>query len=173
MNNIIAVDFDGTLCRGDNYPDIGEPNMPMIDYILEQQAKGAKIILYTCREGKELSEAVEWCKQWNLYFDAVNENIPEIIDQFGYSTRKIVATEYIDDRAKNPEDATIFYMNAKKTILGWTRGTVTLYSDSMIVDYRDEVYVRLAHDQDAFRDRLFKILKDSEIVDIVAKELWP
>ena len=28
-NNIIAVDFDGTLCEN-KYPDIGEPNMDLL-----------------------------------------------------------------------------------------------------------------------------------------------
>lgn len=31
-------------------------------------------------------------------FDAVNENLPEIIENFGSDTRKIFANEYIDDR---------------------------------------------------------------------------
>lgn len=33
-----------------------------------------------------------------MIFDAVNENLPEIIAEFGGDTRKIFANEYIDDR---------------------------------------------------------------------------
>lgn len=56
------------------------------------------MILWTCRVEDMLQKAVEWCKERNLVFDAVNENLPEIIENFGSDTRKIFANEYIDDR---------------------------------------------------------------------------
>ena len=34
--NIIAVDFDGTLCEN-KFPEIGEPNKPIIDYLKKKQ----------------------------------------------------------------------------------------------------------------------------------------
>ena len=37
-----------------------------------------------------------------MIFDAVNENLPEIIESFGSDTRKIFANEYIDDRNTRP-----------------------------------------------------------------------
>lgn len=58
MNKIIAVDFDGTLCHG-NWPDIGEPNIRLINKLLKLQRKGYKIILWTCREGEPLHQAIE------------------------------------------------------------------------------------------------------------------
>ncbi len=57
-NVIIAVDFDGTLCHG-NWPDIGEPNIRLINKLLKLQRKGYKIILWTCREGEPLHQAIE------------------------------------------------------------------------------------------------------------------
>ena len=30
---IIAVDFDGTLCYS-NWPELGEPNRPLIEYLI-------------------------------------------------------------------------------------------------------------------------------------------
>lgn len=38
-NNIIAVDFDGTLCEN-KYPEIGEPNMELIDFLMNCQLNG-------------------------------------------------------------------------------------------------------------------------------------
>ena len=99
MNKIIAVDFDGTLCEN-KWPGIGEPRMDVIRYCKDEQKKGAKLILWTCRQGKELLDALYWCNVGlDLAFDAVNENLPEIIEEFGHDTRKIFAHEYIDDRA--------------------------------------------------------------------------
>ncbi len=96
---IIAVDFDGTLCEN-KWPDIGEPNEEVIRYILSRQKGGAKLILWTSRSGIELLAARGWCEAHGIRFDAVNENLPEIIKAFGgRDFRKIFANEYIDDRA--------------------------------------------------------------------------
>ena len=38
---IIAVDFDGTLCFS-NWPELGEPNTRLIQYLQAQQAAGNK-----------------------------------------------------------------------------------------------------------------------------------
>lgn len=96
-NKIIAVDFDGTLCKN-NYPEIGEPNRELIEYLKQRQKDGAKLILWSCRVDKPLEEAIRWSRNQGLIFDAVNENLSEIITEFGKDTRKIFANEYIDDR---------------------------------------------------------------------------
>ncbi len=95
---IIAVDFDGTLCEN-KWPEIGEPNTNLIGYLIEMRKSfGAKIILWTCRVGEMLDKAVNWCSEHRLEFDAVNENLPHIVERFGSDTRKIFANVYIDDR---------------------------------------------------------------------------
>ena len=94
---IIATDFDGTICEN-KYPEIGEPRNKTILYLKEKQKNGAKIVLWTCRVDELLDAAVKWCRNKGLIFDAVNENLPEVIAEFGGDTRKIFANEYIDDR---------------------------------------------------------------------------
>ena len=101
-NKIIAVDFDGTLCEN-KWPEIGEPKNDVIQYVMREYFKGAKIILWTCREGTDLLRAVIWCTKQGLIFDAVNENLPEIVKEFGGDRRKIFAHEYIDDRGVHPD----------------------------------------------------------------------
>lgn len=96
MNKIIACDFDGTLCKN-NWPGIGAPEECVIQYLKDQVSEGNKIILYTCRSGSLLTQALRWCYEKGLIFDAVNENLPEVIEKFGGDTRKIYADEYIDD----------------------------------------------------------------------------
>ena len=98
MCKIIAVDFDGTLCEN-AWPKIGEPRYSVIDYVKEQQQQGARLILWTNRSGEYLDDAVTWCKRYGIVFDAVNENLPEMIDYFQNDCRKVFANEYIDDRA--------------------------------------------------------------------------
>lgn len=95
---IIAVDFDGTLCEN-KWPLIGEPIQKYIEYIKDEKAKGNKIILWTCRTGKQLEDAVKWCSEKGIIFDAVNDNLPEMSAKFGGNSRKIYADRYIDDKA--------------------------------------------------------------------------
>lgn len=97
-SEIIAVDFDGTLCEN-KWPEIGRPNWDIIRYLRGRQEDGAKLILWSCRSGEKLEDAVDWCIKRGLVFDAVNENLPESIEHFGEDTRKIYATEYIDDKS--------------------------------------------------------------------------
>lgn len=95
---VVAVDFDGTLC--DNaWPSIGREHWGTIRWCLSARAAGAKLILWTNRTERLLREAVRWCKAHGLEFDAVNENLPGIIDAFGGDTRKVVADIYLDDKA--------------------------------------------------------------------------
>ena len=93
----IACDFDGTLFI-DNYPNVGEPIYMTINMLKLEQENGAKIILWTNRSDKPLDKAVHACNEEGLFFDAVNDNLPEIIVTFGCNTRKIFADEYWDDR---------------------------------------------------------------------------
>jgi hypothetical protein len=98
MKKIYAFDFDGTLCR-EAYPEIGTPNRAMIRFVKKVQRQGHKTILWTCRCGLALDEAIEWCQQQGLTFDAVNENLPETLLKYGSDPRKITADYYVDDRA--------------------------------------------------------------------------
>lgn len=96
---IIAVDFDGTLCEN-RWPEIGEANEQLIEYLKTEKSKGSKLILWTNRTEDKLSEAIKWCRNYEIEFDAVNDNLPEMIEFFGNNPRKIFANEYIDDHNK-------------------------------------------------------------------------
>lgn len=93
-----AVDFDGTLTMTSEYPNIGLANIYLIDWLIGERNKGNKVILYTCRSGELLNEAIEFCNKRGLHFDAINENLRENIEKYGGDTRKIHADYYIDDR---------------------------------------------------------------------------
>lgn len=106
----IAVDFDGTLnACGDNYPDIGTENPYAFDVLKRLKRDGHKIILNTCRRGKPLQEAVEWCTQKGISFDSINDN-PWSRALYNDPTpgTKVFADYYIDDRS----------LGIKKTITG-------------------------------------------------------
>ena len=92
----IAVDFDGTIVEH-KYPAIGKELLFAIETLKELQKQKHQLVLWTFRTGKELDEAVEFCRERGLEFYAVNKNFPE--EEFDPSiSRKIDAEVYIDDR---------------------------------------------------------------------------
>lgn len=98
LRKVIAIDFDGCLCEN-KWPEIGEPYIGVFAAAIEEQKKGTAIILNTCRFGDLLKQAVDFCAENGLVFDAVNENLQERIDAYGGDCRKISADEYWDDKA--------------------------------------------------------------------------
>ncbi len=94
---IYAVDFDGTLSFG-KYPQVGEPNIELIEFLKKKKAAGDKVILWTCREGDLLKTAIKYCMRFGLEFDAINDNTEENKEKFQNNCRKVFANWYIDDK---------------------------------------------------------------------------
>lgn len=95
---VFGVDFDGTLSFG-KWPSCGPANEGLIAFLTKRQAMGDRLILWTCREGDDLKSAVSWCNEQGLSFDAVNDNLPDIVEKYGCNSRKISCDFYIDDRS--------------------------------------------------------------------------
>jgi len=93
---IIAVDFDGTIVEH-TYPSIGKTKLFAFETLKTLQKQKHTLILWTFRAGKELQEAVDFCKKNGVEFYAVNSNYPEEVYDNSIS-RKINADVYIDDK---------------------------------------------------------------------------
>ncbi|MGQ1911797.1 BT0820 family HAD-type phosphatase [Marinifilum sp. RC60d5] len=92
---IIAIDFDGTIVE-QKYPKIGR-EIPFACATLKMlQEEGHQLILWTYRCGRELDQAVEFCRSKGVEFYAVNKNYPEEVFDESIS-RKVKADLYIDD----------------------------------------------------------------------------
>ena len=92
----IAVDFDGTIVELE-YPEIGKEKLFAFLTLKELNKKGARLILWTFRSGKELEDAVEFCRKNGVEFYAVNKSYPEEVMNDTVS-RKIDADIFIDDK---------------------------------------------------------------------------
>ena len=88
---IIGVDFDGTCVVG--YPDF--KNCGAGPVLRELCNKGFRLVLNTCRAGRELELAVNWFKKENIELWGINSTPGQ---EKHYST-KVVADLYIDDRS--------------------------------------------------------------------------
>jgi len=94
----IAVDFDGTIVEN-RYPEIGR-ELPFATETLRMLAReGHRLVLWSCREGGLLDEAVAWCRERGVEFWAVNRDYPEETTENNPRwTRKLKADLFIDDR---------------------------------------------------------------------------
>lgn len=108
---VIAVDFDGTIVEH-KYPEIGLELEGAIQSLKDLQQRGHKIIIWTCRAGKDLIAAREWLSKRGFIPDKFNENVelnwlPE--------SPKIYADLYIDDRNFPPFPG---WKSVRKCLLG-------------------------------------------------------
>ena len=98
---IIAVDFDGTITKRDNRVwvdnnpenDIFVENLNVTSF-LRMNRDRFYLILWTCREGKSLDNAIKYCKDIGIIFDAINENVSGVFP----TSAKVYADIYLDDK---------------------------------------------------------------------------
>ena len=89
---IVAVDFDGTIVDHE-FPKIGKLKPHVVEVLQRLHSFGCRIIIWTCRDGVYLQEALKFLRTHDIPYDCVNCNIPEI----DFTSNKIFANYYIDD----------------------------------------------------------------------------
>lgn len=94
---IIAVDFDGTICRG-TYPAIEGEQPYAAEVMRKLKADGHYLILWTCRCGDRLEEALNWLLEHDIPIDRINAHEPGNLALYGDNARKVYAHCYIDDK---------------------------------------------------------------------------
>lgn len=119
----IAVDFDGTVVEH-RYPAIGEEKLFAFDTLKQLEKLGHQLILWTYRAGKELDDAVDYCKKNGIVFYAVNKSYPEEEFDEAEVSRKIDADVFIDDRNIGG-------------FIGWSEIWQILNPDSIDSEYND------------------------------------
>lgn len=92
----IAITFDGTIVEND-YPHIGKEKAFAFYVLMNLIQRGHDLILCTHRTGKQLEEAIEFCKERGVEFCAVNNSLPNN-DKEESSSRGIDADIFIDSR---------------------------------------------------------------------------
>lgn len=94
-HKVLAVDFDGTICKYQHFKDgviWQEPQEGAQEILAALRVQGWKIIVHTCRVAQihaDYQESIiavaEWLKKHNIEVD-------------GITAEKPIATAYIDDR---------------------------------------------------------------------------
>ena len=89
-NYVIAIDYDGTLCK-DRYNNVLDEGI--LYFAKRVKNLGCVIILWTSRCGRELQEAIDVCASRGLYFDYINRYPKRT------TSPKICADLYIDNKS--------------------------------------------------------------------------
>ena len=92
-NFAVAIDFDNTITINSTYEKTGTLNPVAAEYIKKLKEIGCKLILWTCREGQDLDEAINLIHEWNLPFDYINEY------PLRGNSKKVNVDFYIDDKS--------------------------------------------------------------------------
>jgi len=93
---IIAVDFDG-VCHCGTYPAIGPVSIEAREALKGLKSRGHYIIIWTCRNGELLTQAINFLLDQKIPFDRINDQEPENASRYGDNSRKVYADVYIDD----------------------------------------------------------------------------
>lgn len=91
---IIAIDFDGTITEGSPYPITGNIRDKAVEVIKRLQQRYT-CILWTCRSGADLYEAITLLNKHGIEFEYVNKS------PIDTGSNKVLADIYIDDRNFN------------------------------------------------------------------------
>ncbi|MDI9413354.1 MAG: hypothetical protein QM401_07250 [Bacillota bacterium] len=95
---IIGVDFDKTIAVTE-YPEIIRPKFMAFRMLKHLKRNGHTLILWTCRQGPHLEQAIRFCKTQGIEFSHHNANAAERIQQYGGDCRKLSCDLLIDDTA--------------------------------------------------------------------------
>lgn len=90
---VLMIDFDGTITKKNNFPNIGELREGAIESIKKLQEHGFICCLWTCRTGKTLEMAKNFLESKGLFMDYYNESPNDRIN----GGRKPIADVYIED----------------------------------------------------------------------------
>lgn len=94
----IGVDFDGTIVDHVPYPKIGELRPNAISTLRYLKESGYVLVLWTCRTGNDLKEALNFLKENGFEFEHVNENPKELQEMYDNDPRKLGVDVFIDDK---------------------------------------------------------------------------
>lgn len=107
LPKVVAVDFDGTLFKGAEFPEVGSVNKDLVRELTSGRYKNWKKVLWTHRHGHTIDMIIPYLKKlevdYGIKFDSINDNIQEVKDALnGGPIKKIWFDEFVDDKAVHP-----------------------------------------------------------------------
>ena len=169
----LLIDFDGTIVDH-QFPEIGEPIEGAFETLKALKKVGWQLILWTCREDMPdrnyLTEAIEFCKNNGIEFDAANEGIPDPDLAIPANVmRKPHVTHCIDDR--NLFGFPGWNKVAKELIT--LEEAAELLIEELINPIRPDWYLSVGHTAGSSEEELYiYLLKKSKAPNIYKETGW-
>ncbi|MDN4755017.1 hypothetical protein QYZ87_10915 [Porphyromonadaceae bacterium W3.11] len=85
---VIAVDFDGVI-NASPYPEVGVVVNGARDAMQELKRRGHHLIIWTCREGQDQTDAINFLLEKGIPFDNINCNARENFERYSNDCRKV------------------------------------------------------------------------------------
>jgi len=113
---IFAIDFDNTIAYSSNHHRIISGLFDHVKTVIDElHDAGHYIIIWTCRRGKDLKNAIKYLDDNKIYYDKINENMP---DEDIKTSNKVFADYYIDDKSFPPKDINWHEIDNQLSMLG-------------------------------------------------------
>jgi guanylate kinase len=94
---VISIDFDQTIVS-DVYPKVGRLMYGAKETIQHWHQKGHEIVINTCREGEHLRDVIDFLRENDIPYDAVNRNAQSRLLKYGIDSRKVSCDVQLDDK---------------------------------------------------------------------------
>ena len=72
------------------YPEIGNPKPYAVEMMNKLKDDGHYIILWTCRRGERLEDALNWLLEQGIPFDRINAHEPQNLARYGDDPRRFM-----------------------------------------------------------------------------------
>lgn len=129
---IVAVDFDGTIIKYDKdaykKTDLDYEFMPNAKEVIAWINEHFYTILWTCRCGSGLQQALNFLDRNGIYFNSILKNAP----LFFRTSQKVYADVYIDDHGLVEID----WLNIKKFLISKYLNNIEIIITNVILEGR-------------------------------------
>lgn len=139
---VIAVDFDGCVTSG-RFPEVGEPNRNVLEFLWAAAARGWDVIIHSCRvnyhwpepaRSQKVQEMMDYLERHDVPFTSIwGLNLPKETARrrsawcFSGDHGKPVADIYLEDRAINPTGLGVDWLTAMAEELVRQKGDPLAY----------------------------------------------
>ena len=159
---IIAIDFDGTICIGDGYPDPHNGQLrpyakEVINFLYDV---GVKVVIWTNRKnvpGTDIKDKLlmkQWLDEQGIKYHTVNDSTE--FAPFKYYGRKLYAHMFVDDRGFGFDCNDRFVMT--NVLRGFLKQIMGCYHNIV-----DDISYAITHDEEPY-------IEDIEYVKEVVRQ---
>lgn len=150
----IAIDFDGTVVTHE-YPNVGK-DVGAIPILKKFVTEGHKLILFTMRDGEQLTDAINWFKSNEIELYGIQYNPSQ---KHWTKSNKCYANLYIDDAAFG---CPLIFEGNERPYVDWNAINDLFFNDALTYELKE-----LDHLHDVVYEAIDKSLNNDELKKLI------